>query len=237
MTTAINSDNPLVIAWPASPVPQPTLQALEAVLGGFLDESERIVWCAQPDAQSIKDLEASKSTAWWAPVLIGAGILGYVAYGMMGQAKSLIEDPMNVMNFWMPLVIGVVTLGIGIVSLTSPGRSRSGARYTLYAITNERAILLEPGQIPGPKQKTMHWKFTAVHRSALRDVQSKRLPGRTELQDVVWTFYQPLTDLEIKALHQRGEMAVEPTVKTGFFGVPAETDVEALLRNLRSGNL
>lgn len=227
-------DKPVTQAWvPTEVPPQMTEVAIKAILADLLDEGEVIIWSAQPDAGSIRELESAKARGWWAPVLVGGGFLLFIAWSILSRFSFYAKDPSNLVNFWMPAVIGVVTMGIGVACFFSPRTSSTQAKYTLYAITNKRAITFEPAEIPRSTAKEMRWKFTAVTRDALRDVQVRQIPGREDIRDILWSFSQPRHDYE-KVAVGREQIVVEATVSTGFYGVPIDSDVEELLRRLRA---
>lgn len=230
----VPSHPPVISRWMESEIPSAKLSALQQILSRFLEQNERIVWSGQPDVDSLVEMESGKSKIWLGILTAGIAFVVFVAGSIISQWHAYAAEPTNVMNYWMPAVIGIVACGIAVANLMAPAQLRKRAPYILYAITNERAIIFSPAAVPSPSKGTMHWNFMAVDRTALRDVRISAVPGKEEMQDILWTYSM---QSETAVQQKRGEVVAEPTAVAGFYGVHSSDEVGDLFKKLRSASL
>ncbi len=117
-----------------------------------LHPGERLVWVGRPGPGALA------RTRW---PIAAAGVFfilfaGFWLAAVLQIPFSRQDGPPFAVQLFFPLV-GVVILGIGLILLTSPLRLARTARRMAYAVTDGRALIIEPGRVqsfdPGDLQQ------------------------------------------------------------------------------------
>lgn len=119
----------------------------ETVLRSELNKSEQLIWTGQPLAPRAMQgslLIVLLGVPWTAFSLFWVVMAIWMARGFTTQASSSPSSfPFNLMSFFFPL-FGVPFVFIGLGMLSSPYWMRRKAQKTIYALTDERALILSP---------------------------------------------------------------------------------------------
>ena len=191
-----------MIAQHASPLPP----ELQQQLHGELHPGEAVVWAAQPlprlfRTQSIMIfLFGIPFTVFALIWLVITGIMGLVGHTAGGLAGLLVIFPL----------FGLVFLLVGLGMLTSPLWLRGQRKRTLYALTNQRAIIFAGRLFGGLSVASFEpQRLTAMQRNQQTDGSG----------DLIFEQY-------VQRIN-RGPS----TVSVGFMAVENVQHVEELVRN------
>lgn len=120
----------------------PVSRPLQSELERELAPGERVVWSGQP-------LPGRYNRGSWALVLFGIPWTGFAVFwttmAFVGTQSMKGDDPMSNGFRWFFPLFGVPFILIGLGMLSSPWWGRRKAAGVLYAITDRRALIFEPG--------------------------------------------------------------------------------------------
>lgn len=182
---------------------------LHAITQAELSVDERIVWVDRP-------APAALARTQWRMASFGLFMtlfaLFWLATTLSFLGPTMENGPPPVFLAMFPLV-GLAVLGVGLYFLSTPLRYWHKAKRTVYAVTNHRALIVEPGRVqsfePGDIQQL---------------VRRDRSGGRGDL-----VFREEQGNLML-AMYTFGHNA---TRRIGFFGIPAPRAAEEAVRQLK----
>lgn len=132
------------------PITAPLSANLDAALRGELRPSERILWASSPDPRAFgRHLRSSGkvgrafafiSLGWI--VLATAIMLAGNHYGWKSKGGRPVSPPPLAFQLAFP-GFGIPFFIIGLYIAAAPRRAASAARYTAYAITDQRIIVID----------------------------------------------------------------------------------------------
>ena len=178
---------------------------LQSALEKEMEQSEVVRWTCQPSASAA----AKKALPG---VIIGAVFLAFpafIAVGMFSELQRGRDIPVMVI-----IMISIFML-FGLFILTSPYWAARTAKNTVYAITNQRAIIvIKKGSV---------FDIQSFRADKLRDINKRiRSDGRGDL----------IFERQVSHHHSRKHGTHEHTKEIGFFGIPAVNEVQDLLQAL-----
>lgn len=169
--------------------------AVRASLDQELAQGERLVWAAQPDP-------AAYARGAWIGVPFGVIFIAFSIFWMTGTTRA--GAPTFFTLFGIPFVL----IGLGV--MTSPLWRRRQARRVIYALTDQRALVIE-------------------HRrrgTQVRSFSSAAVPSINRFERA-----GGVGDLVFQEQHVRGRRGSTHVVRRGFIGVPRVREVEELVRS------
>jgi hypothetical protein len=176
---------------------------MQNLLRDELSSAERLVWSSVPRPSRL----ARKKIPI---VLFGIPWTAFAIYWIAGASGFKMPDFSHAVG-WFPL-FGAPFVVVGFGLLSSPYWAARKAASTVYAVTNERAIILEQGVFGSVSVRS----FTPSQLSEIRRVQ---LPdGSGDL----------ILGKKITTDGEGGRM----TTEVGFFGIAEVKTVEAMIRSL-----
>lgn len=123
----------------------------EQMLRSELNFSEKLIWAGQPIASRagrgslalvLFGIPWTAFSVFW--VIMAIGITSHAASSSSQAASRPAEFPFNVLPFVFPL-FGLPFVLIGLGMLSSPYWMRRKAEKTVYALTDQRGLILTPG--------------------------------------------------------------------------------------------
>lgn len=181
---------------------------LNAIAQGELSADERLVWLGQPSPFVL----ARKRTGM---ILPGLFLMLLAITFLTVPTVTIFEKPGTVPFPFLIVfpVIGVIALGFGLAMLASPLLQWRLAGRTIYAVTDQRVLIIDPGSVqsfePGDIQQL---------------VRRDRGGGRGDL-----VFREEQGNLML-AMYTFGNNA---TRRIGFFGIPDPRAAEEAVRQLK----
>jgi hypothetical protein len=183
---------------------------LQVELERELAPGERVVWSGQP-------VPKRYTRGSWGLVLFGIpwtafSVFGTTVAAFVGARTMKGDDPMSTGFRWFFPLFGVPFILIGVGLLSSPWWGRRRAGRVLYAITDRRALVLEPA-----------WRGSRTVKSF----------GPAEIQSLERTEHADRSgDLIFLRKAWRDSDGDRRSTSVGFTGVPQVRDVEVHLRRL-----
>jgi hypothetical protein len=178
---------------------------LQSVIDQELEQSEVLRWSSQPSVSQAfkKALPAVFGGTVWLAFSIVAAVAIY--------AKSREGEDVPVMVM---VIMGFFIL-IGLLLLTSPFWAVKTAKNTVYAITNQRAIIaVKKGSVID---------IQSFREDKLRDINKRiRSDGSGDL----------IFERQVSHHHSRKHGTHEHTKEIGFFGIPAVNQVQDIIETL-----
>lgn len=179
---------------------------LERVIEPRLRHEEQLLWIGQPDPYLLR----GEVARMWMVVLILLAACGGIGYG----ASLLVEGG------WIPSVAFAAVLILGVL-LAAPWRYRARARRTIYAVTDQRAIVYQGfGWSPCQMMPNLHEGLCSVDAGTIRARSLvPRYAGRTDL----------VFDGE-RHYHSTGRgRPLRTWVQLGFLALPNVEEVDQIL--------
>jgi hypothetical protein len=192
------------------PRESPISRQLQAELERESAPGERVVWSGQP-------VPKRYTRGSWGLVLFGIpwtafSVFGTTVAAFVGTRTMKGDDPMSTGFRWFFPLFGVPFILIGVGLLSSPWWGRRRAGRVLYAITDRRALVLEPA-----------WRGSRTVKSF----------GPAEIQSLERTEHADRSgDLIFLRKAWRDSDGDRRSTSVGFTGVPQVRDVEVHLRRL-----
>ena len=182
----------------------PISHHMHRVLESELNSGERVVWSQQPRPAAL----ARKSSTTF---LFGIPFFAFAVFWTIGASGGLGLTKAKSDSFpaWFPILWGSMFIIVGACLLLSPAWAYWKALRTVYAITDQRAIL-----IVAPWRRTIH-SFVGQHLVDIHRVEDDRGRG-----DIV--FHR----------QARSGNRADYYYDTGFLGVERVREAEDMLREL-----
>jgi hypothetical protein len=147
-----------------------TLDELDERLQKELGDDERLVWWGRPSPKRYA------RTAWGLAVF-GIPWTAFVILWISLACAPLIQGQQGAFAICFPLW-GIPFLLVGIWMLTAPLRSRKSAKQVCYGLTNQRLIIVQPGQFGIVEvQSILPANFESVTRKEYTDGSGDLLFG------------------------------------------------------------
>ena len=180
---------------------------LQSLLDQELNKSERISWSCQPNVSRAvkKSMPGFIFGLIWLAIPVGIGVVMFTQY----------KNGKNVEVF--PVVFIGLFILIGLLILSTPYWAAKKARNTVYAITNNRAIIIE--------KKGSSINIQSFGPDKLNDINKKiYTDGSGDL----------IFERQI-SIHTHKGKSKEHIHELGFMGIPRVNEVEDMLEALSKG--
>jgi hypothetical protein len=187
-------------------------------LDNEVKSGERVLWTGQPAAGFRHHLHTLPAVLFGIPWTAFAIFWVTMAIGMGSHMARTSESiPFSLMSVVMPL-FGLPFILVGLYMISSPYWQMRKSSKTVYALTDQRAIILEP---------TWRGEMT------VRSVPHEHLIDRTRTQDNNGIGSLTFTRLTTVTSRPKGGTS---TVTVGFQNIPDVKSVDELIeRTLRQG--
>jgi len=187
----------------------PTSRTLQHELERELAPGERVVWSGQP-------IPSRYSRGSWGLVLFGIPWTAFAVFwtvmAFIGTRSMRGDDAMSTGFRWFFPLWGLPFVLVGVGMLSAPWWGRRRAARVLYAITDRRALVLEPG---GRGARTVK----SFEPAALQSLERIEHPDGSG-------------DLVFSRQNWRDSDGDRRSTQAGFTGVPRVREVEELIRKL-----